>query len=362
MYTLPACKTKKTFSRIALLTSGGDAPGMNAAIRAVTRAALSYSIEVEGVYRGYSGLIDNDIQPLRHHSVDNIIQRGGTILRSDRCLEFKQAAVRQQAYEIAKARGIEALVVIGGDGSLTGAHLLNQETGLPVIGIPGTIDNDINQTSDTIGFDTAINTALNAIDSIRDTADSHSRVFIVEVMGRDSGQIASEVGIAGGADWVVLPEQEINPVLAQDIFAQYSAKLTCSKSDHSKASDSQPGHSKPSYSKQGHQAQQIKKSQIIVVAEGSQPGRTQVLAEHLRALGQDPKVCILGHIQRGGSPTGHDRVLASSMGAAAVQYLLGGYSNHMVAVQHGQLQVVAIEEVLSPAQPSACDSLWDLLR
>ncbi len=346
MYTLPTLHIKKNISRIAVLTSGGDAPGMNAAIRAVVRTALSYSIETLGIYRGYSGLIEGDIHPLTSASVENIIQRGGTLLRSDRCLEFKHKSVRQRAYDTLVSHSVEALVVIGGDGSLTGAHLLGRETGLPVIGIPGTIDNDICLTDDTIGFDTAVNTALNAIDRIRDTADSHGRVFLVEVMGRDSGHIASEVGIAGGADYVVLPDSEIHQAQAQAIIQQSV-----------KAKSQQPDTQEQS---------QYDKSQIIIVAEGSSPGRTQSLAQHLIEQGQEPRMCILGHIQRGGSPTGHDRVLASSLGSFAVKYLLSGHQNHMVGVNKGAILAVPLAGLLkeSPSEKElqTFEPLWDLLK
>lgn len=332
MYSVPQLNPVKNFSRIAILTSGGDAPGMNAAIRAVVLTAISYGIDSFGVHRGYSGLIDGDIRPMTSKSIKNIIHRGGTVLKSDRCLEFRDPAVRWQAYETASEMGIEALVVIGGDGSLTGAHLFGMETGMPVIGIPGTIDNDIPCTDDTVGFDTAVNTALDAIDRIRDTADSHGRVFLVEVMGRNSGNIASEVAIAGGADFVILPESEADDETFRELSA-YKGKFD-------------------------------EKSSLIVVAEGEGSQRTQVIADRLMRLGHEPRICILGHTQRGGSPTGHDRVLASSLGAIAVQYLRSGYDNHMVGINKGALVASPLKDIRLKEERNSEEfsSLWNLLK
>ncbi|SEG85035.1 6-phosphofructokinase [Marinobacterium lutimaris] len=315
MYTLPELKQDKDFDSIAIMTSGGDAPGMNPAIRGVVRAALSQGIKVYGIQRGYSGLIADDMSTLQSGSVSNIVQRGGTVLKTDRCTAFKDPAVRAAAAEILRRRGIGALVVIGGDGSLTGAHLLQQETGIPVIGIPGTIDNDIFGTEDTIGFDTAVNTALEAIDRIRDTATSHERHFLVEVMGRASGSIAINVGMAAGAEMILVPERAID-------VAAISSELAASR----RAGTGSSG--------------------IIVVAEGPTPGLTSRLAEQLREQGQDPRVCILGHIQRGGSPSGHDRVLATCMGAMAVRYLCAGYSDIMVGVRDGSIIDVPLDDVI----------------
>lgn len=316
MYTLPSLNVEKQYDAIAVLTSGGDAPGMNPAIRGVVRAALRQGIRVFGINRGYSGLIADDMEEMNSSSVSNIVQRGGTILKSDRCEAFKDPAVRAQAAEILRRRGIGALVVIGGDGSLTGAHLLTQETGLDVIGLPGTIDNDIFGTDDTIGFDTAVNTALEAIDRIRDTATSHERHFLVEVMGRNSGFIAVHVGMAAGAEMVIVPERMIE-------VSRISQELAESR----RAGTGSSG--------------------IIVVAEGPTPGLTYRLADQLREHGQDPRVCILGHIQRGGSPTGHDRVLATCMGAMAVSYLQAGYDDIMVGVRNGRILDVPLHDVIS---------------
>ncbi len=316
MYTLPSLEPVRQYDAIAVMTSGGDAPGMNPAIRGVVRAALHAGMKVFGIERGYSGLIADDMHRMTSTSVRNIVQRGGTILRSDRCEAFKDPGVRQQAAAILARRGIGALIVIGGDGSLTGAHLLQQETGVDVIGLPGTIDNDIFGTDDTIGFDTAVNTALDAIDKIRDTASSHERHFLVEVMGRNSGFIAINVGMAAGAEMIVVPERaiEVSTMGQQLAKARQAGKGS---------------------------------SGIIVVAEGREPGLTYRLAEQLREQGEDPRVCILGHIQRGGSPTGHDRVLATCLGAMAVHYLSAGYSNIMVGVNQGRIVDVPLQDVIS---------------
>lgn len=325
MYKLPALDAVKELKAIAVLTSGGDAPGMNPAIRGVVRAALSHGVRVHGVNRGYSGLIIGDIWEMDSRSVTNIIQRGGTLLKSDRCEAFKDPAVRHQAAEILRERDIDGLVVIGGDGSLTGAALLAEESGIPVVGLPGTIDNDIHGSDDTIGFDTAVNTALDAIDRIRDTALSHERLFLVEVMGRNSGFIATQVGIACGAEMVVIPEVEFK---IQSLCFQLANNRV--KGEGS--------------------------SGIIVVAEGPRPGLTYRIAQQLEENDQSPKVCILGHIQRGGSPTGHDRVLASCMGATAVDYLRAGYSSIMVGVQKGEILDVPLKEVLERKKP--LDGEW----
>ncbi|MGB0466786.1 MAG: 6-phosphofructokinase [Pontibacterium sp.] len=322
MYTLPTLKATKTPEAIAVLTSGGDAPGMNPAIRGVVRAALNHGIRVYGVNRGYSGLIIGDLWEMSSRSVSNIVQRGGTLLKSDRCEAFKDPVVRRQAAEILRERQISGLIVIGGDGSLTGAALLGEENSIPVVGLPGTIDNDIHGTDDTIGFDTAVNTALDAIDRIRDTALSHERLFLVEVMGRNSGFIATQVGIACGAERVIIPE------------VQFHLESLCFQL----ASNRVKGEGS---------------SGIIVVAEGPKPGLTYRLAQQLEAHGQSPKVCILGHIQRGGSPTGHDRVLASCMGATAVDYLRAGYSQVMVGVQNGHILDVPLNEVLARSKSLA---------
>lgn len=315
MWSLPRLEPSRTLKRIALLTSGGDAPGMNAAVRAVVRTALERNIEVFGVQKGYSGLVHGKIEPMDRSSVANILHRGGTILKTDRSDDFKRPEVRRTVAEDLRGRGIEALVVIGGDGSLTGAHLLEQETGVPVMGLPGTIDNDIYGTDDTIGFDTAVNTALEAIDRIRDTATSHERVFLVEVMGRSSGFIAASVGIAGGAEIVLVPGR---PVPFDDIC-------------HTLKESEQRG----------------KYSSLIVVAEGEKPNLTPQLTKALNDHGFQARAAILGHIQRGGSPSGHDRVLASVLGASAVDHLLSGYSDIMLGVRAGQIVRISLSDIAS---------------
>lgn len=314
MLTFPVLPVKKKHRAIAVLTSGGDAPGMNAAIRAVVRYALVQGCEVYGVQKGYSGLLEGQISPLQASSVANIIQRGGTILKTDRCEAFYKKTVRREAANILERKGIDALVVIGGDGSFTGAHLMEGETGFPTIGIPGTIDNDIAGTEDTIGFDTAVNTAIDAIDRIRDTASSHDRIFLVEVMGRSSGFIAVLTGIGGGAETTIIPEQG------------RSIDNICKTIERG--------------NKRG------KSSSIIVVAEGPKPGLSQRIGNDLAKRGYNPKVCILGHTQRGGTPTAHDRMLASVLGASAVAHLLAGHSAAMVGVQKNQVVLVPFKQVI----------------
>jgi 6-phosphofructokinase 1 len=314
MIQVPHFPETRKLKALALLTSGGDAPGMNAAIRAVVRYALSKDCVVYGVTKGYSGLLEGQIHPMDASSVANIIQRGGTILKTDRCEAFFRKAVRKEAAHILQRKGIEGLVVIGGDGSFTGAHLMESETGFPTIGIPGTIDNDIPGTEDTIGFDTAVNTAVDAIDRIRDTASSHDRIFIVEVMGRSSGYIALQTGIGGGAETVIVPEKKI------------SVAQICQTIERG--------------------IRRGKTSSIIVLAEGNSPGNGQLLADRLQKRGYATKVCILGHTQRGGTPTAHDRMLASAMGASAVAHLMAGHSNAMVACNNNRIQIVPFKEVI----------------
>jgi len=315
MYSLPDLEPIRDFDAIAVLTSGGDSPGMNPAVRGVVRAALNSGVQVYGVQKGYSGLVAGDFRVMTSASVRNIVQRGGTILKSDRCEAFKDAAIRRRAAANLKAAGIGALIVIGGDGSLTGAHLLAEESDIAVIGLPGTIDNDIFGTDDTIGFDTAVNTALDAIDKIRDTASSHERYFLVEVMGRNSGFLATHVGIAAGAEMVIVPEYQVD--------IEELGRQLCENRRTGKGS-----------------------SGIIVVAEGREPGLTYRLAQQLQQQGEDPRVCILGHIQRGGHPSGHDRVLASGLGAMAVSYLLAGYNDIMLGVSEGAVLDVPLDSVI----------------
>jgi 6-phosphofructokinase 1 len=316
--------------KIGVYTSGGDAPGMNAAIRAVVRTAIMHGIEVTGIIQGYCGLIEKEFMPLELRSMANIIQRGGTMLKTGRAPEFHNPQVRAKAAANARAEGIDAMVCIGGDGSFTGAHLLWQEHRFPIVGVPGTIDNDIAGTDSTIGFDTAVNIALEAIDRIRDTAASHDRLFIVEVMGRDSGFIATDVGIAGGAEEIFIPE---NPVTPDQAIERIKAGMSRGK-----------------------------KSSILVAAEGHKPGRAYDLAEAIRKkAGFDAKVCILGHIQRGGSPTAADRILASRLGAAAVEALRRGECDAMVGVSHGDIVVVPFDDVIGHKK-HVRDELVQLLR
>jgi 6-phosphofructokinase 1 len=313
MMTVPRVKPNGKVKSIAVLTSGGDAPGMNAAIRAVVRYGLARGCQVHGIFKGYSGLLEGQIQPLTASSVANIIQRGGTILKTDRCEAFYRKAIRREAAHILRRKGIDGLIAIGGDGTFAGAHLMETETGFPVVGVPGTIDNDVPGTEDTIGYDTAVNTAIEAIDRIRDTASSHDRIFLVEVMGRSSGYIALLTGIGGGAETIIVPER------------RESVSSICRTIDRG--------------------VRRGKTSSIIVVAEGEKAGLTDRLAKELNKRGYGPKVCILGHTQRGGTPTAHDRLLASVLGASAVAYLLAGQSNAMVGVCENQVVRVPFGQV-----------------
>lgn len=316
--------------KIGVYTSGGDAPGMNAAIRATVRSALSQGLEVMGIHQGYSGMIENKMRPLQMRDMANIIQRGGTILKTGRSAEFLKPEYRAKAAQHLREQAIEGLVCIGGDGSFRGAQALWSEHQIPVIGIAGTIDNDVYGTDDTIGFDTAVNTALQAIDKIRDTADSHDRIFIVEVMGRNSGYIASHVGLAGGAEEILTPD---NLIPVDKIVENL-------KSSRAKG----------------------KTSSILITAEGQKPGRAYDLADAIRKRsGLDAKVCILGHQQRGGSPTAHDRILASQLAHAAVQALLAGKSNLMVGVEKTKLIELSLDIVTSK-EKSGDKTLINLAR
>ena len=289
------------FKKIGVFTSGGDAPGMNAAIRAVVRAAIFYKLEIVGIMNGYEGMIDVDFRLLGARSVGNILQRGGTILKTARSKEFRTTEVRKKAYDNLKKEGIDGLIAIGGDGTFTGMHALAQEYAIPSVCIPGTIDNDIPGTDFTIGFDTATNTAVEAIDRIRDTALSHNRLFFIEVMGRNSGYIAMNSGIAGGAAAIIIPDEDFDLLGADD--------------------------------------DTNKKSNLVVIAEGSKLGGASELARRVAERSDyfDIKVTILGHQQRGGSPTYADRVLASSMGVAAVEGLLKGQSDVMVGIRNNKI-------------------------
>ncbi|SIT85019.1 6-phosphofructokinase [Edaphobacillus lindanitolerans] len=285
--------------KIAVLTSGGDAPGMNAAIRAVVRKGIFEGLEVCGIFNGYQGLIDGKIEPLSAGSVGDIIQRGGTMLRSSRCPEFKTERGRERALDQLRERGIEGLVVIGGDGSFRGALELSK-AGFPCVGVPATIDNDINGTDYTLGFDTALNTVIDAIDKIRDTATSHERTFIVEVMGRDAGDLALWAGVAGGAETILIPERPYD-------LGEIVSRLQQGKD-------------------------RGKKHSILIVAEGVMGGQ-ELAAGLMDDAGIETRVSVLGHIQRGGTPSGRDRVLASRFGARAVEALLAGRAGVAVGMR-----------------------------
>jgi len=297
---------KANIKNIGVFTSGGDSPGMNAAIRAVVRSGLYYNLEVTGIYRGYDGMISGEFHRMERKSVANIIQRGGTILKTARSKDFHTAEGRKKAYEQLKKHNIDALVAIGGDGTFTGANIFYDEYQVPVIGLPGTIDNDLIGTDFTIGYDTAINTVIDAVDKIRDTAESHDRLFIVEVMGRDSGLIALRSGIGTGAEAILIPETKT------DIRALLN-RLETSRKD--------------------------KSSKIIIVAEGDDAGGAFEIAKVVkdRFPGIDTRVSILGHIQRGGPPSCMDRVLASRLGVAAVESLIEGRNREMIGIVNGKI-------------------------
>ena len=315
--------------RIGVFTSGGDAPGMNACVRAVVRSALYNGCEVVGIQYGYEGMIDGKFVDLGARSVSNIIQRGGTILRTARSEQFREPAGRAKAAENLAKAGIEGLVAIGGDGTFQGAGLLGTEHGMAIVGVPGTIDNDLFGTDFTIGYDTAVNTAMEAIDKIRDTAASHDRLFYVEVMGRDTGFIALDVGISSGAEFVAIPETRTNvDALREDLET----------------------------------LKKVKSSAIIIVAEGEEEGGAFSLAEKIRdAAGYDYRVCVLGHIQRGGSPTARDRLLASRLGVAAVDALLEGRTSVMVGEIHGRIALTPLTETWTQRK-TVDNDLWRLSR
>ncbi len=308
-----------TLKRIAVMTSGGDAPGMNAAIRAVVRTGVHYGLSVYGIRRGYAGMIGGDMAELDRRAVGGIIQRGGTILLTARCPQFMTEEGQVEGLRQLRQRDIDSLIVIGGNGSLTGALRL-QQMGMPVVGIPASIDNDLARTDMSIGVDTALNTALDAIDKLKDTASSHGRAFIVEVMGRHCGWLALEVGIAGGAEVVLIPEREMAlETVAREIKEGYLRG---------------------------------KAHAVIVVAEGARH-TTQEVAAYLtqEKVGFEVRVTILGHVQRGGTPTAFDRTLATRMGVAAVEALLNGESGVMVGLQGQRVVTVPLEEVLAAQRP-----------
>ena len=303
--------------RIGVLTSGGDAPGMNAAVRAVVRTAAFLKLESVAIYQGYQGLIDDKTQIMNPRSVNNIINKGGTILKSARCSEFHSTEGRKKAFETIKKHKIDSLIIIGGDGSFTGAMIFQSEFKIPVIGIPGTIDNDIFGTSHTIGYDTALNTVIDAIDKIRDTAISHNRLFFVEVMGRDAGHIALNTGIGAGAEEILIPEENMG---LERLLESLSRSEKSGKS-----------------------------SSIVVIAEGDKTGKNVFdIAEYIEKNmpNYDVRVSVLGHMQRGGRPTCFDRVLASRMGVKAVESLYEGKSNVMVGLKEDEIILTPLEKAI----------------
>lgn len=314
--------------KIALLTSGGDSPGMNACIRSVVRSAINLNMDCWGVYRGFEGLINGDMRKMASSDVSNIIQRGGTILKSSRSEEFRTEAGRKTAANNLKEKGIEGLVVIGGDGSFQGAQLLEKEQGIKCVGVPGTIDNDLVGTDFTLGFDTAINTVIEAVDKIRDTADAHNRLFFVEVMGRDAGFIALRSGIAIGAEAILLPETET-------YVDQLIEKLERGWERH-------------------------KSSSIIIVAEGDDAGGAYEVAAKVKEKFDhyETKVTVLGHIQRGGSPSANDRLLGSLMGNAAVKALKSGRSSEMIGQINGKVAFTPFKQAVKHHQ----EINWNLLE
>lgn len=301
---------------IGVLTSGGDAPGMNAAIRAVTRTAIYNGIEVKGIMRGYRGLIFDEIIPFKTNSVSNIIQQGGTVLKTARCEEFTTEEGRKVAYEALQREGIDALVVIGGDGSLTGARIFAKEFNFPIVGLPGTIDNDLWGTDLTIGYDTALNTIMDAVDKIRDTATSHERVFIVEVMGRECGYLALNGAIATGAEGAIIPEKVKEGDPLGTIISNGFRKS--------------------------------KNSSLLLVTEGEITGGAMELSARIKKEypQYDVRVTILGHLQRGGSPSAADRILASRMGAAAIDALLDDQRNVMIGIENDRIVYVPFSKAI----------------
>lgn len=319
-----------SIKKIGVFTSGGDAPGMNACIRAVVRTGIFLGYEVVGIYQGYQGMIEKKFINMDARSVRNIIQLGGTILKTARCAEFRTPEGRAIAYNNLKEEGIDALVAIGGDGTFTGAELLSREYNMPIIGVPGTIDNDLYGSDFTLGYDTASNTVLEAIDKIRDTAASHDRLFFVEVMGRDSGCIALHSGVAGGAEAILLPEKE---TAIDDLITKLEEGALSNKS-----------------------------SSIVVIAEGDKNGGAYNVAKRVKEKFNfyDIKVTILGHLQRGGTPSSFDRVLACRLGYAAVRALDAGESRKMVGLRGNMIQLTDIEEAINNHSYKLEDDLLEM--
>lgn len=307
----------KTITKVGVLTSGGDSPGMNAAIRSVVRTCAYHNIECIGIYRGYQGMIEGDFKEMGPRSVNNIVNKGGTILKSARSIDFRTPEGRKKAHQNLLDAGIEGLVVIGGDGTFTGALIFNSEFNFPVMGIPGTIDNDIFGTSHTLGYDTALNTVVEVIDKIRDTASSHNRLFFIEVMGRDAGHIALNAGIGAGAEEILIPEENLGLDRLLDSLRK------------SKAAG--------------------KSSSIVVIAEGDKIGKSVFeLKDYVETNfpEYDVRVSVLGHMQRGGSPSCFDRVLASRLGVKAVESLLEGKSNYMVGLKNDKIALTPLEQAI----------------
>ncbi|MCE5177901.1 MAG: 6-phosphofructokinase [Porphyromonadaceae bacterium] len=316
---------------VGVLTSGGDAPGMNAAIRAVTRAGISNGMRVYGIYRGYKGLISDEIVEFKTNSVSNIIQQGGTILKTARSHEFMTVEGRRIAFENMQKHGIDALIVIGGDGSLTGAGIFANEYNIPVVGLPGTIDNDLNGTDTTIGYDTALNTIMQSMDKIRDTATSHERLFFVEVMGRNCGYLALNSAIASGAEAAIIPEISIEKDQLAELIEQGFRKS--------------------------------KNSSMVLVTESEVTGGAIKLAERVKTEypQYDVRVSILGHLQRGGSPTAQDRILASRMGIAAIQALLENQRNVMIGIRENEIDYVPFKRAIKKDREIS-EELLEVLR
>jgi 6-phosphofructokinase 1 len=325
-------RTLRNLRKIGVFTSGGDAPGMNACIRAVVRTAIYREVEVVGIQHGYKGMIDGSFLPMTSRSVSNIIQLGGTILKTARCAEFQTKEGRQLAYENLKKEGIEGLVAIGGDGTFRGAELLSREYDLPVICVPGTIDNDLYGSDFTLGYDTATNTVIEAIDKIRDTAASHDRLFFIEVMGRDSGCIALNVGISGGAEAILLPEKQT----AIDDLCKILLRGEKGK----------------------------KSSTIVIVAEGNQHGSAYNVSKLVqdRLPMYDAKVTILGHLQRGGSPSSFDRVLGTRLGYAACNALVNGENRKVVGLRSNTVKLTDLDEALNKDSFNLSEDLLEISR
>lgn len=316
---------------VGVLTSGGDSPGMNAAIRAVVRSCIAQGIKAKGVYRGYQGLIDGEVKELSSQDVSGIIQRGGTILKSARCMDFKTPEGRKKAFETLQREQIDALVVIGGDGTFTGARLLAQEYNIPIIGLPGTIDNDLWGTDSTIGYDTSLNTIMDCVDKLRDTATSHERVFLVEVMGRDAGFLTLSAAIASGAEAAIIPERATVKEQIEEAIGQGRRKS--------------------------------KNSSIVLVQEHAIEGGAQAVAKVLEEAHPEynTRVTILGHLQRGGSPTAYDRIIASRMGMAAVGALLEEQRSIMIGIKNDEIVYVPLSKAIREKKDVKADK-WAAMQ